>query len=175
MGKADKQVVLRQMDPSFDGSEFDSVPPEEAQVDVCPDESIGSVVGQVRKGAGISDHHNFRKFALAQAADDLENPRKRGRRTPSSPADPAVLRGLKSAEQMRARQLEDGTHFSVRNLMEGVEIPEGATHQITSGALEGQYVVIVENGSKGSVKVNIVGGRRNGSISFIMPADLKKL
>jgi hypothetical protein len=166
-----KLEIERGMSAEFDGSEDGAVPEEGVTVD----ESIGSVVGQVRKGAGIYDHHNFRKFALAQAADDLENPRKRVRRSPFAPESPSILKALQSAEGLRERQREDGTHFSVRNLMEKVEIPEGATHQITSGALEGQYVVIVENGSKGSVKVNIVGGRRNGSISFIMPADLKKL
>jgi hypothetical protein len=35
--------------------------------------------------------------------------------------------------------------------------------------------VIVGNGEKGSLKVTLVGGRRNGSTSFILPADLQKL
>ena len=164
------EEILRGMSAEFDGSE-DGVVPEEG---VPADESIGSVVGQVRKGAGLSSQRSFSRFVLPQDVDGSSRSRRRGRGH-HYPEDPAVLKGLQAAEVLREKSLENGTHFSVRNLMESVEVPAGATHQITSGALEGQYVVIVENGSKGSVKVNIVGGRRNGSISFIMPADLKKL
>lgn len=167
------EEILRQMSADFDGSEHDFVPTEEDKIPVKLDKSVGSVVGQVRKGAGLSSQNNFREFTLKKD-DDSEKPRRR-KKAHHAPEDPAVLRALRAAELLREREIAAGTHFSVRNLMENVEVPAGVTHQITGGALEGQYVVIVGSGEKGSVKVTIVGGRRNGSPAFIMPADLKKL
>lgn len=164
--------ILEAMDPDFDGSESDLVLAEEAPIEV--DKAVGDVVGKVRKETGLPSQRSFRNFTLGKSGDDYEGPRKR-RKTHSRPEDPAVLRSLKAAELLRESAMKDGTHFSVRNLMERVEVPEGATHRITMGALEGQYVKIMGNGEKGSMEVTIVGGRRNGSRAFIMPADLKKL
>lgn len=155
--------VLTAMDHNYDGSEGeDNVP-----------EPVTPPASKVKKG-------DFGAFSLNRFP--AETPSLRGKRvsrnrllTLEDPKDGAIRRSLDEAEIKREREIRDGTHFSVRNLMESVEVPAGATHQITTGVLEGQFVVIAGNGEKGSLKVTLVGGRRNGSTSFILPADLRKL
>lgn len=155
--------VLTAMDHNYDGSEGeDNVP-----------EPVTPPASKVKKG-------DFGAFSLRIPGEDVarkDRPRKSKGRLLNleDPKDGAIRRSLDDAEIKREREIRDGTHFSVRNMMNQVEVPEGATHKITNGVLAGEFAVIAGNGEKGSLKVTLVGGRRNGSTSFIMPADLQKL
>lgn len=155
--------VLTAMDHNYDGSEGeDNVP-----------EPVTPPASKVKKG-------DFGAFSLNRFP--AETPSLRGKRVSRNrllnledPKDGAIRRSLDEAARIREEQIRNGTHFSVQNMMNQVEVPEGATHKITNGVLAGEFAVIVGNGEKGSLKVTLVGGRRNGSTSFILPADLQKL
>lgn len=155
--------VLTAMDHNYDGSEGEDKIPEP----VTPPAS------KVKKG-------DFGVLSLRIPGEDRghrDKPKKSKGRILNleDPRDISIRRALDAAEINREEEIRNGTHFSIRNTMPEIEVPVGATHKITNGVLAGEFAVIAGNGEKGSIKVSLLGGRRNGATAFIMPADLKKL
>lgn len=155
--------VLKAMDPEFDGSEGENNVPE----------LVTPPASKYKKG-------DFAAFSLRIPGEDRghrDRPKKSKGRILNleDPRDLSIRRSLDAAALQREQEIRNGTHFSIRNTMSEIEIPAGATHEITNGALRGEFAVITGSGEKGSIKLSIVGGKRNGATAFIMPTDLKKL
>lgn len=151
----DKDRLLRELDPDFDGSE--------------EDEKVGE---DTPAAVAIEVRIKFGRTLLNNSDTSKRKKRKDKRQVPD---DPFVLRSLEAVRARREQEIIDGTHFSVRNLAESSEVPKEATHQITTGALQGEYVIKVGDGEKGTWLVSFAGGRKKGNKAFILPKDLKEL
>ncbi len=155
--------VLTAMDHNYDGSEGEDNVPEPVTPPASKYKKGDFAAFRLRIPGEDRDHRNKPKGSKGRILN-LEDPR-----------DISIRRALDAAEINREHEIRNRTHFSIRNTMLEIEIPVGATHEITNGALKGEFAVVTGSGEKGSIKVSLLGGRRNGATAFIMPADLKKL